>query len=144
RKTSPLVKYLIDDYVTITPSTCPHGFKNSVSPKGRYELTVDFNNRTWGSLDFEELIYKFGLPIDYRVFIHDKLIQVELEEYPSCPDYDSISLKTELSTLTGLTVEVKLLKLGELTSFRKVRENKSIIKILDLRKNSRQTLPKIL
>jgi phenylacetate-CoA ligase len=144
RKTSPLVKYLIDDYVTITPSTCPHGFKNSVFPKGRYELTVDLNNRTWGSLDFEELIYKFGLPMDYRVFIRDEIIQVELEEYPSCPIYDSISLKTELAALTGLTVEVKLLKLGNLTSLRKVRENKSIIKILDLRKNSRQILPKIL
>ena len=144
RKTSPLVKYLIDDYVTITPSTCPHGFKNSVAPKGRYELTVDFNNRTWGSLDFEELIYKYGLPMDYRIFIHDEQIEVELEEYPSCPGYDISSLKTELTTLTGLTVEVKLLKLGDLTSIRKVRENKSIIKILDLRKTSRQVLPQIL
>jgi len=144
RKTSPLVKYLIDDYVTITPSTCPHGFKNSVAPKGRYELTVDLNNRTWGSLDFEELVYKFGLPIDYRIYIHDEQIQVELEEYPSCPGYDISSLKTELTTLTGLTVEVKLLKLGDLTSIRKVRENKSIIKILDLRKTSRQVLPQIL
>jgi phenylacetate-CoA ligase len=144
RKTSPLVKYLIDDYVTITPSTCPHGFKNSVAPKGRYELTVDLNNRTWGSLDFEELIYKHGLPIDYRIYIHDEQIEVELEEYPSCPGYGINSLKTELTTLTGLTVEVKLLKLGDLTSIRKVRENKSIIKILDLRKTSRQVLPQIL
>lgn len=144
RKTSPLVKYLIDDYVTITPSTCPHGFKNSVSPKGRYELTVDLNNRTWGSLDFEELIYKFGLPMDYRIYIQDDQIQVELEEYPSCPGYDISSLKIELITLTGLTVEVELLKLGDLTSIRKVRENKSIIKILDLRQTSRQILPTIL
>jgi phenylacetate-CoA ligase len=144
RKTSPLVKYLIDDYVTITPSTCPHGFKNSVAPKGRYELTVDLNNRTWGSLDFEEIIYKYGLPIDYRIYIHDEQIEVELEEYPSCPGYDLNSLKTELTILTGLTVEVKLLKLGDLTSIRKVRENKSIIKILDVRKTSRQVLPQIL
>ena len=71
-------------------------------------------------------------------------IQVEVEEYPSCPGYDSSSLKTELSALTGLPVEVKLLKLGDLTSIRKVRENKSIIKILDLRKTSRQILPQIL
>jgi hypothetical protein len=53
-------------------------------------------------------------------------------------------LKTELSALTGLPVEVKLLELGDLTSIRKVRENKSIIKILDLRKTSRQILPQVL
>lgn len=144
RKTSPLVKYLIDDYVTITPSSCPHGFKNSVSPKGRYELTVDLNNITWGSLDFEEIVYKFGLPMDYRINILDDQIQVEIEEYPSCPGYDSSSLKTELSKATGLPIEVRLLKLGDLTSIRKVRENKSIIKILDLRKTSRQILPQVL
>jgi phenylacetate-CoA ligase len=105
---------------------------------------VDLNNRTWGSLDFEELVYKYGLPMDNRIFIHDEQIEVELEEYPSCPGYDISSLKTELTTLTGLIVEVNLLKLGDLTSIRKVRENKYIIIILDLRKISRQLLPQIL
>ncbi len=141
RKTSPLVKFLIDDFVTITASTCPYGFRSSVSPRGRYELSLEINNKTWGTLDFEEIIYKFGLPLDYRVSIYNEQILVELEEYPSCPFYDSSALKTELTELTGLDVEVKLLKLGDLTSIRKVRENKSIIKILDSRKSSRQILP---
>lgn len=142
KRSAPMVKFLVDDFVTIKNSDCPYGFKTSIEPHGRYELTVNLNKKIWGGIDFEEIIYKYGLFMDYRVDIFDSEIKIELEEYPQAKkDYNVKNLKKEFEARTGLTCEVKLVPLESLTNLRSVRSTKSIVKVLDKRKISRQDIP---
>ncbi|EPR10208.1 phenylacetate--CoA ligase family protein [Ruminiclostridium papyrosolvens] len=145
RKTTPMVRYMLDDLITITDSKCEYGFKKSVKPHGRYELSLELNNQTWGNLDFEEIIYKYGLFMDYKVYVTDNSISVELEEYPIAKgDYDLSGLENELSASTGMNCVISLHPLGYLTDCWKIREAKSIVKVIDQRLSSRQTIPQIL
>jgi phenylacetate-CoA ligase len=143
RKSTPMVKYLLDDLVTINRSNCRYGFGRSIHPHGRYELSVDMNNRTMGNLDFEEIIYKHGLFMNYNVEIFRDRINLTLEEY----DEDAINprslkdLRDEIADLTGALCNVNLFPLGEMTPYKRVREAKSVVKVLDKRAVSRQEMP---
>ncbi|MDP4144275.1 MAG: 4Fe-4S binding protein [Bacillota bacterium] len=145
KKSTPMVKYLLDDLVTIHDSNCPYGYKKSIKPHGRYELSIDMNNKIWGNLDFEEIIYSFGLFMDYSLTIEESEINLTLEEYPSAKDdYNIFGLKKRLEDDTNLKCNIKLVSFGKLTEFRKVREAKSIVKVIDNRESSRQSIPDIL
>jgi phenylacetate-CoA ligase len=143
RKSTPMVKYLLDDLVTVKKCDCAYGYHKSIHPHGRYELSVDINNLTMGNLDFEEIIYNHGLFMNYGVEIFSDKINITLEEYDDIArdSYSIDDLKAEIADLTGVECRVNLVPLGELTPYRKVREAKSVVKVVDKRAESRQEMP---
>ena len=145
KRATPMVKYLLDDLVTVQESNCSYGYKKSIIPHGRYELSMEINNKAWGNLDFEEIIYQYGLFMDYMISVEEKEINLILEEYPIAKnEYNLKGLKEGLERETELSCNIKLVPFGGLTSYRKVREAKSIVKVKDNRENSRQIIPEIL
>lgn len=144
RASTPMVKYLLDDLVTIKRSDCLYGYKRSIYPHGRYELSVDINNRILGNLDFEDIIYKHGLFLNYHVDIFEDKVVVKLEGYDEKTNCDLSALKGEISAATGLDCQSDLIPSGEMTPYRKVRDAKSVVKVIDRRKISRQDIPVIL
>jgi len=141
KKSTPFVRYLLDDLVVISSSTCPYGFKKSVVPKGRYELSVKVSNELYNVADFEEIIFNYGLFGDYNVLLFDDRIEVELEEYGK----KSLSgLEEEFQKVFGLPTKVKTHLFGKLTPYREVRVSKSILKLTDKRASSTQEIPEVL
>src|SRR5262245_50632320 len=57
KESTPLVRYLLDDDATVCPSRCPHGFKTSVIPHGRYELSARVGERRVNVREVEEAIF---------------------------------------------------------------------------------------
>jgi phenylacetate-CoA ligase len=146
KKSTPMVRFLLDDLVTIKKSECGYGYRKSIFPHGRYELSVDINNRTLGNLDFEEIIYRYGLFMNYNVEIFQDKINITLEEYDetSMISCDISELMNEISRITGIGCSVNLVPLGKMTAYRQVRDAKSIVKVADRRKESRQEMPSTL
>lgn len=144
RRSTPMVRYLLDDLVTVKRSDCPHGYKTSIYPHGRYELSVDINGKTMGNLDYEEIIYRHGLFMNYEVEIGEEEICITLEDYAGEGHGDISGLEREMAEATGKRCYADLVPMGKITSFRNVREAKSIIKVRDRRRASRQDLPVIL
>ncbi|MBI3039459.1 4Fe-4S binding protein [bacterium] len=142
KKSSPLVRYLLDDFVTIFPSHCPFGFKKSVMPHGRYELNVSIGDRIFGVRHFEEALFKHGLFGDYRILIEDDGMKATLEEYGS---HDSIeSIEASLGSTFGIKSKVECVPFGTVTKYREVRVSKPILKVMDRRACSTQTIPEVL
>ncbi len=146
RRSTPMVRYLLDDLVTVKKSDCRHGYHKSITPHGRYELSVDINDRTLGSLDFEEIIFRHGLFMNYRLEISDDKVSLLLEEHDSLlrSSHDLSGLRSDLTEATGLECNIALVPLGKMTRYRQVREAKSVIKVLDARGKSRQEIPTVL
>lgn len=145
KKATPMVRFLIDDYVTIEKSNCPHGFKKSIIPRGRFELTIKFKDKLFGTIDLEDIIYQYGLFMDYRITINNDKISIILEKYPiACNNYNIPALVSHFEEISGLKCEIEIVELGELTNFRKVRDAKSILKVLDKRDSSTQDIPVVL
>jgi phenylacetate-CoA ligase len=71
RKSTPFVRYLLDDLVTISESSCPYGFTRSVKPWGRFETSVEILGKRYGVAHFEEELFTDNLFGEYRVVIHD-------------------------------------------------------------------------
>jgi phenylacetate-CoA ligase len=143
RRSTPMVRYLLDDLVTVKRSDCRYGYRNSIYPRGRYELSVDMKCGIMGNLDFEEIIYRHGLFMNYSMDIHDDGIEILLEKYNS-EELDISGLEREISEATGIKCQANLVPLGEMTPYRLVRDAKSILKVRDLRKSSRQEMPVVL
>jgi phenylacetate-CoA ligase len=143
KKSSPLVRYLLDDYVTITKSRCPFGFQKSVEPHGRYELTVCINQKRYGVRHFEEAIFAHGLFGDYRVVLEDPdKFTVTLEEYGS---HDPLpTIEETLSQKFSQKVNVVCVPFGTITKYREIRHSKPILKIEDRRAVSTQHIPEFL
>ena len=142
KKSTPFVRYLLDDLVIISPSTCSYGFKKSVIPKGRYELSVKINNELYNVADFEEIIFKYGLFGDYRVLLFDDRIEVELEGYGKIDQLSN--LEKEMEKEFGLSAKAKLLPFSTITPYREVRVSKPILKLTDKRASSTQEIPEVL
>ncbi len=142
RKSTPFVRYLLDDYVNVYKSDCPYGFKKSIQPYGRYELSVVINKKRYGTDHFEEIIFKNGLFGDYRVKIHEDKIELLLEHYKG--RINAEKLKADFEKEFKMKTDVVLLTFGELTHYREIRKSKPILKIEDLRKCSTQKLPTFL
>jgi len=143
RKSTPMVRFLLDDLVTVKRSNCRYGYSKSIYPHGRYELSLDINGRTLGNLDFEEIIYRHGLFMNYKVDVYQDKINIILEDYDnnSANSFNISELQNEISSITGTSCIASLVPLGDLTEYRKVRGAKSIIKVSDKRKESRQEMP---
>ncbi|HNV70287.1 MAG TPA: 4Fe-4S binding protein [Candidatus Ozemobacteraceae bacterium] len=142
KKSSPLVRYLLDDYVTISISQCPHGFKKSIVPHGRWELTVQVGGRRCGVRHFEEAIFKHGLFGDYRVVLEDGRMNVTVETFGRHEPAKTI--EEALGAEFGMTTVVELVPFGTITAYREVRKSKPILKIEDRRSCSTQKIPEYL
>lgn len=142
KRSTPMVRYLLDDFVTVSDSACPFGFKTSIVPHGRWELTVIVNGRRLGVRHFEEAIFTHGLFGDYRVVIEDAGIRITAEEY-GMHDEAGVMRKT-LSETFGMPVEVELVPFGTITRYREIRQSKPILKVEDRRSTSTQVIPEYL
>ena len=140
RRSTPFVRYLLDDWVSIYPSICSYGFTKSIIPCGRFELTTKFNNVRYGVHTFEDIIFKDYLFGEYRVIIEPDKIHVTLEDYEGayCKKDE---IESELKTLSGMDVVVNVLKYGSLRDYRQVRKTKPILRLIDRRAVSEQTIP---
>lgn len=146
RKSTPMVRFLLDDLVTVKETKCRYGYRKSIQPHGRYELSVDINNHTLGNLDFEDIIYRYGLFMNYNVEIYPNRINLTIEKYDEFSENNSdlSGLCNEIFRVTGIDCSISIVPLGEITAYRKIREAKSIIKVADRRKESRQEMPSTL
>ncbi|HQG27650.1 MAG TPA: 4Fe-4S binding protein [Candidatus Ozemobacteraceae bacterium] len=142
KKSSPLVRYLLDDFVTVADSACPYGFTVSIEPHGRWELTVVLNGRRMGVRHFEEAIFSHGLFGDYRVVIEDDRIRVTAEEYGAHDSRETMA--RNLADAFGQRTEVDLVPFGTITKYREIRQSKPILKIEDKRSSSTQVIPEYL
>lgn len=139
KRSTPMVRYLLDDWVTVRASNCPYGFATTVEPHGRFELTARLGGRRYGIRHFEEEIFRHGLFGDYRVEILSGQIRFTLETYAGEPDRDA--LVNGLRTQFGKDVELNLVDYGALTDYRAVRDHKPILRLADHRPASEQTIP---
>jgi phenylacetate-CoA ligase len=139
KRSTPMVRYLLDDWVTVRASSCPYGFATSVEPHGRFELTARLGEERFGIRHFEEEIFHHGLFGDYRVEILPERLRLTLESYAGDPDRDV--LVKGLRARFGKDVELDLVPYGELTDYRAVRESKPILRLADHRPASEQTIP---
>lgn len=142
KKSSPLVRYLLDDFVTVSESSCPFGFRTSIQPHGRWELTTVMNGKRYGVRHFEEALFSHGLFGDYRVIIEDAGIKITAEEYGEHDPRETIC-KT-ISETFGQHTDVKLVPFGKITKYREVRQSKPILKVEDRRSTSTQVIPEYL
>ncbi len=139
KRSTPMVRYLLDDWVTVRASDCPYGFSTTIEPHGRFELTAQLEGKRYGIRHFEEEIFRHGLFGDYRVEIYPEKIRLALETYAGEPDKDA--LEKGLREQFGKDVELDLVAYGELTDYRAVRESKPILRLADHRPVSEQTIP---
>ncbi|MBF0410243.1 MAG: 4Fe-4S binding protein [Candidatus Riflebacteria bacterium] len=139
KKSTPFVRYLLDDYVSIYPSKCKFKFNRSIEPHGRWELTVKLNGKRYGLRHFEEAIFRYGLFGDYRVKIFDSDMEVVLEEYGEHESKAAIA--SGLSEEFNLKTNVEFVPFGNITKYREIRQSKPILKIEDHRASSTQKTP---
>jgi phenylacetate-CoA ligase len=139
RKSTPFVRYLLDDYVTISKSDCPFGYETSITPHGRYEMTCVINNKRYATGHFEELIFRRGFAGDYRVNIYNQRIVVDIEVYENI--FDAKGLSKDFSKEFGYYTSTNTLTFGKLTKYKEVRMSKPVLKLNDLRDCSTQKLP---
>ncbi len=144
KRSSPLVRYLLDDLVTISPSRCPWGFKTDIIPHGRYELSVRIDDELLNVGDFEEEIFKEGLFGDYRVELYDGgKAEILLEDY-AASEGAAERVAGRMRTRFGLDATVLLKPFGHLTQYRDVRVVKPILKLCDKRSTSEQEIPEVI
>jgi len=145
KRSTPLVRYLLDDLVTVRESTaCPWGFAREIVPHGRYELSVRVGDRLLNVSDFEEEIFAEGLWGDYRVQLHDNNIaDVLLEEY-AAPAGAAKRVAERIHAAFGLACRAEAKPYGFLTPYREPRTAKAILKVEDRRRDSRQKIPEVL
>ncbi len=142
KKSTPLVRYLLDDFVTLSQSRCKFGFKRSIEPHGRYELTVCLNEKRYGVRHFEEAIFQNGLFGDYRVVLEDKIMHVTVEEYGK--NEPSKVIEEVLSNRFSFKTKVRIVPFGTITKYREIRQSKPILKVEDRRTVSTQKIPEYL
>ena len=145
KRSTPLVRYLLDDLVTIKPSdACPWGYDLEIIPHGRYELSVRVKDELLNVGDFEEEIFQEGLFGDYRVRLLDNNeSEVILEDY-AAPKGAEKRVEERLNARFGLNCRASLKPYGFLTPYREPRTSKAILKVEDRRRDSRQTIPEVL
>ncbi|MHC4576433.1 MAG: phenylacetate--CoA ligase family protein [Planctomycetota bacterium] len=140
KRSTPMVRYLLDDWVTVRDSACPFGFKTSVEPHGRFELTVALGGERFGVRYFEDELFRHGLFGDYQVEVLPDRCRITAETYAGdVPDRGA--MRTALADRFGLNVELELVPYGALTAYREVRASKPILRLADRRPASDQTVP---
>ncbi|MFQ5845902.1 MAG: hypothetical protein ACE5JG_13040, partial [Planctomycetota bacterium] len=139
KRSTPMVRYLLDDWVTLRASRCPYGFEVSVEPHGRYELSAVVGGERRGLRHYEEELFRHGLLGDYRVELLPGRCRVVAETYGASPDPAAVG--AALRDRFGGEAEVELVSYGALTDYRAVRETKPILRLVDHRPASEQTVP---
>ena len=139
KRSTPMVRYLLDDWVTIRRSTCHYGFTKSIVPHGRYELTARLGDRRIGVRHVEEELFRHGLFGEYEVGLRAGRCSVRLETYAGEPDEDAI--RDGLRALLDVDVELETVPYGALVDYRAVRLRKPILRLVDRRPASEQVIP---
>ena len=143
KRSTPMVRYLLDDWVTISKSACPHGFGWSVVPHGRYELNVDLGGEAVNVEPIEELVFTHGLFGDYRAVVFDDRVELEIEEY--APGHDPAGvIEDHFEERFGLPARARFVPFGAITAYREPRGRKPILKVTDRRSTSTQETPEFL
>jgi len=143
KRSSPMVRYLLDDLVTIFPSECPYGFEKSVIPHGRWELSVRINGETVNVEPFEDEIFKHGLFGDFHVTVNEEHMDVTVEDYAAPADCGS-AISAGLEKRFGMPARVEVVPFGTITEYREPRKSKPILKLTDARAESTQEIPTLL
>ena len=139
KRSTPMVRYLLDDWVTIRRSSCTYGFKASIEPHGRFELTVPLAEGRIGVRHVEEELFRHGLFGEYEVSLQADRCRVRVERYAGEPDADGI--RAGLRGLLGVDIDLEVVSYGSLVDYRAVRLRKPILRLVDRRPVSQQTLP---
>ena len=139
KRSTPMVRYLLDDWVTIQRSRCPYGFKLSILPHGRYELTARVGDRRIGVRQVEQELFLHGLFGEYEVNLQADRCSVRLEAYSGEADIDA--LRKGLGALLEIEVEIETIAYGGLVDYRSVRLRKPILRLVDRRPASEQVIP---
>ncbi len=142
KRSTPMVRYLIDDWVTIHSSACPHGFTRSILPFGRYELCCVVGGRRINVGELEEIIFSHGLFGDFSLRLRDEEALLRLEDYAASREA-ARAARDHLEHELGMSVELDFVPFGTLTRYREVRREKPILKVLDERRGSTQEIPEI-
>jgi phenylacetate-CoA ligase len=143
KKSGPLIRYLLDDQVTIERCDCPYGYEKSIFPHGRWELSVLLGGERLNVAHFEDAIFEHGLFGDYRVNVYDDRLEVTLEDYAAAPEAAE-RVKDGLQKRFGLPVTVEVVPFGKLTAYRAVRASKPLLKLVDRRSTSTQQTPEVM
>ncbi len=132
-----LINFNIGDYVTIKLDETG---KKIIIPHGRIELVTKINDRIWGSIDIEEEIFKYELFYNYKFDIYEDKIKLVLETYSQQAQRDIWieKLHKDLEFVFKTKIEITVVPLGELTDFRALRLEKSILKVEDKRKDAKK------
>ncbi|MBI4870066.1 MAG: 4Fe-4S binding protein, partial [Candidatus Riflebacteria bacterium] len=143
KRSGPLLRYLLDDQVTIEQCDCPYGYEKSIFPHGRWELSVLLDGERLNVAHFEDLIFAHGLFGDYRVSVHEDRLDVLLEDY-AAPEGACERVRESLQKRFGRPVTAQLVPFGKLTAYREVRASKPLLKLLDRRAASTQQVPEVM
>ena len=139
KRSTPMVRYLLDDWVSIRRSSCSYGFETSILPHGRYELTVPLRGRRIGAGHVEDELFRHGLFGEYEVSLQSDRCRVRLERYAGEPDVDAI--RAGMRELLGVETDVEIVPYGSLVDYRAVRMSKPILRFVDRRPISQQRTP---
>jgi len=139
KKSTPMVRYLLDDWVTLQRSECPYGFRRTVLPHGRYEMTALTPTGRIGARHLEEALCRHGLLGDYQVELAADRVRARLEVYDG--EIDTGAVGTELSKLFGVPADVGVEPYGAITDYRAVRMGKPLLRFADRRPTSQQKVP---
>jgi phenylacetate-CoA ligase len=141
RRSTPFVRYLLDDWVTIAPSRCPYGFRKSVVPHGRYELSVLLGEERCGVRHFEEALFAHHLFGEYTVEVRQGRLVVRAEDYDEGSPVPVAATRNEMERRFGVPVDLEVLPYGALRSYREIRMSKPLMRVRDLRASSTQRVP---
>lgn len=141
KKSTPLVRYLLDDDATLFDSSCPLGFRRSVIPHGRHELCARLGDRRVNVREVEEAIFSVGLFGDYGVDLFDDRVEATVEAYGQGTETKGPEVEKALSSAVGLPAKVTVVPFGTLVAYREPRKSKSILRLKDRRAISAQKVP---
>jgi phenylacetate-CoA ligase len=141
RRSTPFVRYLLDDWVTMTPSRCPYGFGKSVVPHGRYELTVLMGGERYGVRHFEEALFARHLFGEYTAEVHEGRLLITAEDYDAERPVPVAETVGEMERLFGVPVELDVVPYGALRDYREIRVSKPLTRVRDMRASSTQRVP---
>ncbi len=143
KKSTPLVRYLLDDDATVFPSSCRFGFQKSVIPHGRAELVARVGDRRINVREVEEAIFSAGLFGDYGADLHDDRVEVTVEAYGRGTEALGDEVARRVEDAVGLPARVRVVPFGTLVEYREPRRSKSILRLRDRRGVSSQRVPTV-
>ncbi len=141
KKSTPLVRYLLDDDATVFASKCRFGFTKSVIPHGRHELVAKVGDRKVNVREVEEAIFSAGLFGDYGADLFDDRIEVNVEAYAEGTEVLAEAVARSVGAAVGLPARVRVVPFGTIVEYREPRKSKSILRLRDRRGVSSQRVP---